>query len=120
MHQWDFSSVLANSDALLVGALGTLRIFAICLVAGLSFGLAYLTALLILSAIAIYLGVRHDRFAFVAYGTLYGYVGLSARLLNAVGTPTLALIYFVVITAFSVAARQLERRLAVSGESTVH
>ena len=39
MHQWDFSSVLANSDALLVGALGTLRIFAICLVAGLSFGL---------------------------------------------------------------------------------
>ena len=31
-----------------------------------------------------------------------------------------ALIYFVVITAFSVAARQLERRLAVSGESTVH
>ena len=39
MHQWDFASVLANSDALLAGALGTLRIFAICLVAGLSFGL---------------------------------------------------------------------------------
>ena len=39
MHQWDFASVLDNSDALLVGALGTLRIFAICLVAGLSFGL---------------------------------------------------------------------------------
>ena len=31
-----------------------------------------------------------------------------------------ALIYFVVITAFSVAARRLERRLAVSGEATVH
>ena len=31
-----------------------------------------------------------------------------------------ALIYFVVITAFSVAARRLERRLSVSGESTVH
>jgi polar amino acid transport system permease protein len=31
-----------------------------------------------------------------------------------------ALIYFVVITAFSLLARQLERRLAVSGESTVH
>lgn len=30
-----------------------------------------------------------------------------------------ALIYFVVITAFSLAARQLERRLSVSGESTV-
>ena len=31
-----------------------------------------------------------------------------------------ALIYFVVITAFSLLARRLERRLAVSGESTVH
>lgn len=31
-----------------------------------------------------------------------------------------ALIYFVVIFAFSLLARQLERRLAVSGESTVH
>jgi len=39
MHQWDFASVLDNSDALLTGALGTLHIFAICLVAGLSLGL---------------------------------------------------------------------------------
>ncbi len=31
-----------------------------------------------------------------------------------------ALIYFVVITAISLLARQFERRLAVSGESTVH
>ena len=31
-----------------------------------------------------------------------------------------ALIYFVVIFAVSIVARQLERRLAVSGESTVH
>lgn len=31
-----------------------------------------------------------------------------------------ALIYFVIITAFSVVARRLERRLAVSGEATVH
>jgi polar amino acid transport system permease protein len=31
-----------------------------------------------------------------------------------------ALIYFVVILAFSLLARQLERRLAVSGDSTVH
>ncbi len=31
-----------------------------------------------------------------------------------------ALIYFVVIFAFSLLARQFERRLAVSGESTVH
>ncbi|MEO7136045.1 MAG: DUF2157 domain-containing protein [Vicinamibacterales bacterium] len=77
-------------------------------------GLAYLAALLILSATAIYLGVRHDRFAFVAYGTLYGYVGLSARLLNAVATPTLALIYFVVtgsivVIALVVLARRFGR-----------
>jgi polar amino acid transport system permease protein len=39
VHRWDFASVLANTDALLVGAIGTLHIFAICLVLGLSLGL---------------------------------------------------------------------------------
>lgn len=37
--RWDFASVFENTDALLVGAAGTLRIFAICLVLGLSLGL---------------------------------------------------------------------------------
>ena len=37
--RWDFVSVFDNTDALLVGAAGTLRIFAICLVLGLSLGL---------------------------------------------------------------------------------
>ena len=37
--RWDFASVFANSDALLHGAAGTLRLFAICLVCGLSLGL---------------------------------------------------------------------------------
>jgi polar amino acid transport system permease protein len=37
--KWDFASVFANTDALLVGAVGTLRIFVICLVLGLSLGL---------------------------------------------------------------------------------
>jgi polar amino acid transport system permease protein len=37
--RWDFASVFDNADALLVGAAGTLRIFAICLVLGLSLGL---------------------------------------------------------------------------------
>ncbi len=32
--RWDFASVLDNTDALLVGAAGTLRIFGICLVLG--------------------------------------------------------------------------------------
>ncbi len=36
---WDFSSVLANSDALIAGAIGTVRLFAICLVSGMTFGL---------------------------------------------------------------------------------
>jgi polar amino acid transport system permease protein len=39
MH-WDFSSVFANREALLVGLVGTLRLFAICLVLGLGLGLA--------------------------------------------------------------------------------
>ena len=37
--RWDFTSVFSNTDALLAGAAGTLRIFAICLVFGLSLGL---------------------------------------------------------------------------------
>lgn len=37
--RWDFASVFANSDALLAGAAGTVRIFAICLVLGLGLGL---------------------------------------------------------------------------------
>lgn len=37
--RWDFASVFSNTDALLAGAAGTLRIFAICLVLGLSLGL---------------------------------------------------------------------------------
>ncbi len=37
--RWDFGSVLSNTDALLAGAAGTLRIFAISLVLGLSLGL---------------------------------------------------------------------------------
>ncbi len=38
-YQWNFATVLENWDVLAVGALGTLKIFAICLVLGLSLGL---------------------------------------------------------------------------------
>lgn len=38
MH-WDFASVLDNKEALIAGAIGTVRLFAICLVCGLGFGL---------------------------------------------------------------------------------
>ena len=37
--RWDFASIFENTDALLVGAAGTLRNVAICLVLGLSLGL---------------------------------------------------------------------------------
>jgi polar amino acid transport system permease protein len=37
--KWDFASVLDNTDALLIGLAGTLRMFTICLVLGLSLGL---------------------------------------------------------------------------------
>lgn len=59
-------------------------------------GWLYLAALLSLSGAAIYIGIRFNRFAFVAYGTLYGYGGVSAKLLESIGGPTAALWYFFV------------------------
>ena len=38
-HRWDFASVMDNHAALLAGAAGTLRLFALCLVLGLGLGL---------------------------------------------------------------------------------
>lgn len=38
-HKWNFDAVWDNPEALLAGAVGTLRIFVICLVLGLSLGL---------------------------------------------------------------------------------
>jgi polar amino acid transport system permease protein len=38
-YRWNFASVFEHTDALLYGAVGTLRIFLICLVLGLGFGL---------------------------------------------------------------------------------
>lgn len=77
-------------------------------------GWVYLAILLVMAAASIYLGVRYNRFAFVAYGTLYGYAGLSIRLLDFVGSPTLALAYFVVtgsiiVIALVVLARRFGR-----------
>ncbi len=59
-------------------------------------GGVYLLLLLALAGIAIALGVRYRRFAFVTYGTLYGYAGLSYQLLRTVGSLTGGLTYFVV------------------------
>jgi hypothetical protein len=77
-------------------------------------GPAYLAAVIVMSGAAIYLGVRFDRFAFVAYGTLYGYAGLSAQVLDIIVGPTLILTYFVVtgsivVFALVVLARRFGR-----------
>jgi polar amino acid transport system permease protein len=39
VYRWNFGSVVENYDVLLVGALGTLRLFVICTLVGLSLGL---------------------------------------------------------------------------------
>lgn len=58
-----------------------------------STGLVYLAALVALCTAAIVLGVRNGRFVFVAYGTLYGYAGVSFRLLEYLPGPTAYLLY---------------------------
>jgi len=76
----------------------------------------YLAPLVILCAAAIYLGVRFRRFAYVAFGTVYGYVALSARVLDVInsGSPTVVLLYFavtgtLVVIALVVLARRFGR-----------
>ena len=73
-------------------------------------GWLYLVALLILSAASIYLGIRFKRFAFVAYGTVFGYLGLSIRLLDGLADTTAILVYFVVTGSMVVAALALIAR----------
>jgi hypothetical protein len=77
-------------------------------------GWGYLALLLILSPAAIYLGIRYRRFAFVAYGTLYGYAGLSIRVIDDLSSITAALVWFVVtgsvvVLALVVLARRIGR-----------
>jgi hypothetical protein len=55
----------------------------------------YLLALVVLSAIAIYGGLRFREFAFTAYGTVYGYIGLSIWLLQGVSSGKTILTYLV-------------------------
>jgi hypothetical protein len=92
------------------------NVFLLATVSGVatSNGLIYLALLLPLAAALIYLGVRFDRFAFVAYGTLYGYAGLSVQLLDLIGSPTASLAYLVltgslVVIALVVLARRFGR-----------
>ena len=74
-------------------------------------GALYLGALIVLSGAAIVLGVRFNRFVFVAYGTIYGYIGLSYKALGRVGDATAILGYFVVTgTLMIIALVTLARR----------
>lgn len=56
---------------------------------------AWLLGLLAASGVAIQQGVRFRRFAFVLYGVVYGYVGLSARILRSIDGETAGLAYLV-------------------------
>ncbi len=59
-------------------------------------GGAYLLALLTLSAIAVWWGSRNRSFAFVAYGVVYAYSGITAKLVGLFSSDTVAFAYFVV------------------------
>lgn len=74
----------------------------------------YLLLSLALASIAIVLGVRFSRFAFVVYGVIYAYVAISIRLLHDVQSFSAGLAYFVVsgsivIVALVVLARRFGR-----------
>lgn len=74
----------------------------------------YLVAVLALSAASIYLGVRYRRFAFVAYGTLYGYAALTVRMMTFVGGAIGGMLYFLVtgtavLMALVIVARKFGR-----------
>ena len=64
-----------------------------------SVGLVYLTALLLAAGSAIWFGVRFRRFAFVAYGILYGYAGISYKILAPVNDEKIVFAYFIVTGA---------------------
>lgn len=73
----------------------------------------YLAMLLALCSAALLLGIRFARFAFVAYGTIYGYAGISAKLLPFMDDGIGAAFYFVVTgTAVLIALVVVARRFA--------
>jgi hypothetical protein len=73
-----------------------------------------LLGLLGLAAVAIALGVRFTRLAFVVYGVVYGYIGISARVMREIDSFTAALAYVaisstVMIVTLVVIARRFGR-----------
>jgi hypothetical protein len=66
--------------------------------------LLHLLALTGLAAVAIVAGIRFRRFAFVVYGALYGYAGISARVLRHVDSFSAALAYVALSSAIVIAS----------------
>ena len=56
----------------------------------------YFAGLMALVVISIHAGVRFQRFAFVVYGTVYGYIGVSSEILRNIHDSTAQLLYVVV------------------------
>jgi len=56
----------------------------------------WLLALLVASAVAVERGIHFRRFAFVVYGVVYGYVGISAQVVRGLRDDTAVLSYFIV------------------------
>ena len=72
----------------------------------------YLAGLLSLGAISVVEGVRFRRFAFVAYGTVYSYIGISAQVLrNSRIESTFALTYLIVSGSLVILSMILLARL---------
>jgi len=74
----------------------------------------YLMGLLGLAGLAVVAGIRFRRFAYVVYGIVYGYVGISVRFLREVSSDTSILAYIavsstVVIVSLVVLARRFGR-----------
>src|SRR5262249_45864474 len=78
-------------------------------------GMISLAILVALAATALILGFRYRRFAFVAYGIGYGYIGISWQLLRSISGDIAVLSYFVVtgtlvIVGMIILARQFGHR----------
>jgi len=75
----------------------------------------YFVGTLMLAAVSIYAGVYSRRFAFVVYGTIYGYVAVSYQALRNVTDFVSTLLYFIVSAAIVIVAMVvLARRLGQS------
>jgi hypothetical protein len=69
--------------------------------------IVYLAVLVLAAVVSIALGFRNRQFAFVVYGTVYGYVGISQQILQSMHESTSVFAYFAItgsIVVLSIAA----------------